>query len=162
MSIQTPSLSDISDLLNAGSPLVLELALTQDGAVAGSTTVNAIGANADGSIVILDPNSSFGNTSLATYLNGFSAAGHTIQATVAAVIPRVPPPPPRPGFVVASPVVATAAAASSASGNCPSLDLADPATAGQPVPATCGRSSLHRLRRDVVFRQARLSGQLWQ
>ena len=104
---------------------------------AGSTTVNAIGANPDGSIVILDPNSSYGNSSLATYLNGFSAAGHIVQGTISAVIQIVPSFSMPAGFVAASPIVANASA-SSAAGTCPAVDLADPANAGQTVPVRVG------------------------
>ena len=137
ISVENASLNSILDWLESGSPLVVELNLTVDGTAAGSTSVIAIGSNPDGSVAILDPDPGFGRLSLADYLSGFTASGHTIQGTLAAVIriaaSRLTPS----GFVVASPIAANASA-SSASGACNALDLGDPAVPGQPAPARVG------------------------
>jgi len=131
------TLNSVLDSLAAGSPLVLDLSLTIDGAPAGTTTVNAIGSNPDGSVALLDPNPVFARASLADYLNGFPAAGHTIQGTLSAVLAIVPAAATPNGFVIAAPLSAKATAAS-ASGSCTALNLGDPAIAGQPAPASMG------------------------
>lgn len=137
LAVEPASLNSILDLLAAGSPLAVELSLTVDGSPAGSTTVNAIGGNADGSVAILDPVPAFGRTSLSDYLNGFSAAGHAIQATISAVLAITPAATTPNGFVIGAPFPAQASAASAA-GACTTLDLGDPAIAGQSAPATVG------------------------
>ena len=116
-------------LLNGGSPVLLELNVQQDGTPAGGAAVNAIGVNADGSIAISDPNPAFARVSLSDYLAGFSAQGHTVQATLSAVI-RISPASVTPnGFVIAAQSSA-AAAISSPAGPCVSVDLLDPAVGG--------------------------------
>ena len=123
--LENPSPDNVHDLLSAGTPLLLVLNLTIDGAPGGSTAVDAIGIDANGAIVISDPNARYAQTSLAAYLNGFSAQGHAVSATLSAVL-RTGPPTASQGspFVVASPLSA-GAMVRSAAGPCDSLDIAD-------------------------------------
>lgn len=75
----------IADFLGQGSPVLLSLAMTLNGAPAGGHFVVATGIGATGSIAIQDPNPLFGRTSLADYLSGFNAAGGIWKATVRSV-----------------------------------------------------------------------------
>jgi len=81
----TPMMASVADLLAQGEPVLLSLNLSLNGAVAGGHFVVAIGINADGSVAIQDPNPLFARTSLNDYLNGFTAAQGTWQATLAGV-----------------------------------------------------------------------------
>ncbi|MBZ5626251.1 MAG: hypothetical protein LAQ69_47340 [Acidobacteriia bacterium] len=81
-----PTLAQIADRLVAGSPLLLSLGLSLNGAPAGGHTVIGIGISADGSIVIQDPNPLFARTSLGDYLNGFTAAGGQWKADLRGVV----------------------------------------------------------------------------
>ena len=138
ISIETPSLAHVLDLLNTGSPLVLQLNVLVDGAPAGAASVDAIGINADGSIAIMDPNASFGRTSLSDYLSGFSAQGHNIQGSPAGVI-RIAPTLAAPGGFVSAALASSAESAASLSGSCTnSVDISDPVIAGQAAPAKVG------------------------
>ena len=138
ISVETPSLAHVLDLLNTGSPLVLELSVSVDGAAAGGAAADAIGINADGSIAIMDPNPAFGRASLSDYLNGFSAQGHNIQGSLAGVMRLAPALTAPGGFVGAAPA-SSAQSAASLSGACTnSIDIADPAAAGQAAPAKVG------------------------
>jgi uncharacterized protein (TIGR03437 family) len=75
----------IADFLAQGSPVLLSLAMSLNGAPAGGHFVVATGIAADGSIVIQDPSPLFARATLADYLNGFNAAGGTWQASVRGV-----------------------------------------------------------------------------
>ena len=70
----------IADLVAQGSPVLLSLALSLNGAPVGGHFVVATGIASDGSVVIQDPNPFFARTSLDDYLTGFSAAGGTWKA----------------------------------------------------------------------------------
>src|SRR5205823_4523989 len=138
ISIEAATLDRVRDLLSAGSPLALELAVLVDGAPAGGAAVNAVGVNADGSIVIKDLNPAFGRASLKEYLNGFAAQGHSIQASLTGVIQIVPALSTPAGFVAAAPLSAHAAADSPAGACGNAIDIFDPAIAGQAAPPKPG------------------------
>ena len=71
---QAPTLAAAADLVAQGSPALLSLALTLNGAAAGGHFVVAIGIAADGSILIHDPNPALARGSLSEYIAGFNAA----------------------------------------------------------------------------------------
>ena len=75
----------IADFLAQGSPVLLSLAMSLNGAPAGGHFVVATGIDVDGSIFIQDPSPLFARTRLADYLNGFKAGGGAWQATVRGV-----------------------------------------------------------------------------
>ena len=75
----------IADFLAQGSPVLLSLAMSLNGAPAGGHFVVATGIAADGSIVIQDPSPLFARTSLSDYLGGFNAAGGAWKAGVRGV-----------------------------------------------------------------------------
>src|SRR6185503_11692831 len=74
-----------ADLVAAGSPALLSLALSRNGAAVGGHFVVATGIAADGVIAIHDPNSIFARTSLSDYFAGFTAAGATWKAELRGV-----------------------------------------------------------------------------
>ena len=121
-SIEDPNLSVVRDLVGAGSPVLLSLALIEDGVPAGGSAVVATAIAADGALMISDPNPALARTALNDYLLGFNAAGHTWKASVLSALRLLPGQPSATGFVFAS--VAQSAAASpvltaqSASGSC--------------------------------------------
>jgi uncharacterized protein (TIGR03437 family) len=80
--IVPPTQSAISDYLAQGSPVLLSLALSLNGAVAGGHFVVATGIAADGSILIQDPNPLFARTGLNDYLSGFTAGPGVWQASL--------------------------------------------------------------------------------
>jgi len=63
----------VRDLVAQGSPVLLALALTANGAPAGGHYVVANGIGPDGSVLIRDPNPDFGRTGLNEYVAGFAA-----------------------------------------------------------------------------------------
>jgi uncharacterized protein (TIGR03437 family) len=75
-----PASGMIADFLGQGSPVLISLGLSANGAIAGGHFVVATGVAADGSIVIQDPNTTLGRTNLNDYLTGFSAAGTNWKA----------------------------------------------------------------------------------
>lgn len=85
-----PTLSNIADRVASGSPLLLSLALTQNGVPAGGAYVTAMGVNADGSIAIQDPNPFFAQTNLNAYLNGFTLPGGAWTGTLRGVVQFAP------------------------------------------------------------------------
>lgn len=84
--VEAASLDHVRDLLNTGEPVVLNLNLTINGGAAGGTSVDAIGVNADGAIAIDDPNPALARSSLADYLNGFTAEGNKVTGVLASVL----------------------------------------------------------------------------
>jgi len=78
--------TSLADTLALGEPLLVSLNLSLNGSPGGGHFVTAIGVNADGSIVIQDPSPLFARTNLNDYLNGFTAAQGTWQATLAGVV----------------------------------------------------------------------------
>jgi uncharacterized protein (TIGR03437 family) len=93
---QPPNLGSVRDLLSGGTPVLLGLSLTFQGAPAGGHYVVAIGESADGGILIMDPNPAFGKTNLNDYLSGFGG----VQATIAAAVQLIPQVPVTRGFLV--------------------------------------------------------------
>jgi len=144
LSIEAATLSHVADLVNAGEPVVLNLNLTVNGGAAGSTSVDAIGVNADGSIAILDPNPALARVSLADYLNGFTAQGNTVTAVLASVFSLAPaqaasgtaP------FTVAS-VLSAGAATSAPTGACPNVSILGPSGGGVAFQYCDGSQSLY-------------------
>lgn len=96
--IMQTDLSVVRDRVASGSPIVLALSLGS----LGSHFVVATGIASDGSLLIADPNPAFAQTSLSGYLNGFNAAGVTIQGTLSGAVNLVPQAPSSAFFVVAS------------------------------------------------------------
>ena len=86
VTLETTTLDHLRDLLNAGSPAIVNLNLAVDGAPSAGASVTAIGVNGDGSIAIVDPNPSFARTSLTDYLNGFSLNGHIVSGKLASIV----------------------------------------------------------------------------
>jgi uncharacterized protein (TIGR03437 family) len=81
-----PTVTAIADLLAQGHPVLLSLALSVNGNLAGGHFVTAIGVASDGSIQIQDPNPLFARTSLSDYLGGFSAAGSNWKAVLGGAV----------------------------------------------------------------------------
>jgi len=99
--VQNPDLEHVRDLLSGGSPVLLALSLTVQGAPAGGHYVVAIGEAGDGSVSIMDPNPAFGKTNLNDYLSGFGGVKGTITGAVQ-LLPQVPV---SRGFLVVGPPV---------------------------------------------------------
>jgi uncharacterized protein (TIGR03437 family) len=100
VSIENTDLGTIRTLTAGGDPVLLNLALTQNGIASEGTTVVATGIGSDGSVTILDPNPSFAQSNLNNYLNGFSANGATFQGTVLSALRLLPVAPSATGFLV--------------------------------------------------------------
>jgi uncharacterized protein (TIGR03437 family) len=92
--IEPADLTGVRDLVAAGSPVLLALSLGGGG----SHFVVATGVAADGSLPIADP--AFAQTSLTSYLNGFTVAGGTIKGTLSGAVLLLPRPPASAGFQV--------------------------------------------------------------
>ena len=93
VSVESPDAAVVRDLVAQGSPVLLALALTANGAPAGGHYVVANGIGPDGSVLIRDPNPNFGRANLNDYLAGFVAGGKIWQGTLGAVLrllPRTP------------------------------------------------------------------------
>jgi len=97
----TPFAPAISDFLAQGSPVLLSLALTRNGAPAGGHFVVPNGIAADGSIAIQDPSPLFARTGLSDYINGFTAAGVFWKATIRSAARFVLRPPVSTRFLLA-------------------------------------------------------------
>ena len=102
VSVESPDPVAVRDLVSAGSPVLLGLALTANGAPAGGHYVVATGIAADGSLLIHDPSADFGRTSLNDYLTGFQAGAFTWQATLTAAVRLLPRTPSATGFLIAA------------------------------------------------------------
>jgi uncharacterized protein (TIGR03437 family) len=98
--IDTPDAGVVRDLVSQGSPVLLALALTANGAAAGGHYVVAMGVAADGSILIQDPNPDFAQTNLNAYLGGFQAGGISWQGTLSGAVRLLPRTPSGTGFLV--------------------------------------------------------------
>jgi uncharacterized protein (TIGR03437 family) len=83
--VAAPIPSAIVDFLAQGSPVLLSLAISLNGAAAGGHFVVATGIAADGTILIQDPSPLFARTRLADYLSGFNTAGGAWKAVVRGV-----------------------------------------------------------------------------
>jgi len=84
--VDTAAPAAIADRVAQGAPVLLSLALSLNGTAVGGHYVVATGVAADGSIVIQDPNPFFARSNLNDYLNGFSGAGGTWQATLRSAV----------------------------------------------------------------------------
>jgi len=82
VTVVSPTLSAVADLVAQGEPVLLSLGLSNNGVAAGGHFVTAIGVAADGSLAIQDPNPLFARTNLNDYLNGFSAGGGAWRGTL--------------------------------------------------------------------------------
>ena len=132
----------VRDLVAQGSPVLLSLALTADGAPAGGHFVVAIGAGPDGGLLIHDPHPGFARQGLAEYTAGFSAGGRLWKGALrgaARLVPRTPPPA---GFLLAAisrpaaVIEGMAFEARSGAGSCAAaLEMADAAVIGDGAPA---------------------------
>lgn len=132
VTLETATLDHLRDLLNAGSPAIVNLNLAVDGVASDGASVTAIGVNGDGSIAIADPNPSFARTSLIDYLTGFSLNGHVVSGKLTSIVRFVSSPVATGAapFTVASQLSAGEATAS-AMGACLSVDIVgSAATAG--------------------------------
>jgi uncharacterized protein (TIGR03437 family) len=141
VSIESPDLGTVRSLVAAGDPVLIGMSLTQDKTPSGGATVVATGVASDGSVMVLDPNSYFGRTSLSDYLNGFSLSGHAFQGTVLSAVRLVPLAPSPSGFLldaVSQPLNAFPALnATGAGGACSApLLIQDPYYAGAVPPAS--------------------------
>jgi len=85
VTVQSPTVTAVADLLAQGYPALLSLGLSMNGTLVGGHYVVAMGVAADGSIVIQDPSPLFARSNLNDYLTGFSAAGGTWTATLRGV-----------------------------------------------------------------------------
>ena len=92
VSIEQPDLNSIRALVAAGSPVLLALAISGN---QGSHFVVATGIAADGSLLIADPDPSFGRTNLNDYLSGLATLVGAVR-----LLPRAPVFPG--GFVIVS------------------------------------------------------------
>ena len=90
VSIETPALPAIADLVAQGWPVLLSLRLSLNGTVAGGHFVVATGVAADGSLLIQDPSPLFARTSLKDYLTGFPAANGTWKADLLGAVRFIP------------------------------------------------------------------------
>lgn len=145
ISVETPTTAAIGPLVSGGDPVLVNLALTEDGAVAGGTTVVAIGIASDGSLLISDPNPGFAQTNLNGYLGGFSAGGHSWKGSLLSAVRLLPRAASPAGFIldaVSQPVSAfPALTAISAAGSCSApLIVQDAAVFGAAPPSTVRQS----------------------
>jgi uncharacterized protein (TIGR03437 family) len=92
----------IRDLLAAGSPVLVTMALSADGSPAGGHTVVAIGVGDSSQIVIHDPSPAFAQPSLDNYTNGFTASGHTWTGQIQSVMRLLPRSPSATRFLLAA------------------------------------------------------------
>ena len=95
VSVEAARADDVRDLVAQGQGVLVALELIGGGQPAGAHFVTAIGVGANGGILIQDPSPAFGRTTLEEYLNGFTLAGRSWKATIAATVrllARVPSP----------------------------------------------------------------------
>jgi len=90
VAVLAPTAAAAADTVAQGSPALLSLALSRNGAPAGGHFVVATGVAADGSIVIQDPSAYFGRTSLTDYLRGFNSAGIAWTGELRGVVQLAP------------------------------------------------------------------------
>ncbi|HTM49071.1 MAG TPA: Ig-like domain-containing protein [Bryobacteraceae bacterium] len=102
ISVETPEVGAVRDLVSQGAPALIALNLTANGAPAGGHFVVAFGVTAEGSILVRDPNPDFGRNTLDEYVGGFTAGGKTWQGTPGAVVRFIPKAPAPTGFLMAA------------------------------------------------------------
>ncbi|MBI4892388.1 MAG: hypothetical protein HY821_17320 [Acidobacteria bacterium] len=100
LEVGEPTLETIRDWLSAGSPVLVSLRMTANGAPAGMHHVVATGVAANGGIVSFDPGDFFGQNSVNALLSEFSAGGRTWSGALASVARLVLKPAPTAGFFV--------------------------------------------------------------
>jgi uncharacterized protein (TIGR03437 family) len=129
---QSPTISSILDVLAQGSPALLSLAISRNGAPAGGNFVVAIGVAGDGAILIYDPNLALGRSTLNDYLRGFTNGGADWKGELRGVVQFAPEVPPATRFLlgaVSQPselMKVLSLEAQSATGNCGvALELID-------------------------------------
>lgn len=131
VSIETPTLAIIRDLVSAGSPVILALNLTSSGAPSGSHFVVATGVAANGSIQIHDPQTLWNRGTLDEYLSGFTVGATPLRATLSGVVRLLPRAPAANAFVVVS---NGRVDVGSAAGPCgPALEFSQVASTGEPL-----------------------------
>ena len=141
VAVEIPDTGTVRDLVSQGSPALLALSLTANGAAVGGHYVAAYGVGADGTVLIRDPNPDFARKTLDEFLAGFQAGGQTWQATLGSIVHFVPRAQSATGFLMAA-ISQSAAAyqqlgieAASVAGVCGQLlDLPDVATLTSSAP----------------------------
>lgn len=139
ISVESPEVAAVRDLVSRGSPVLLVLSLARDGAPAGGHAVVATGVAGDGGILIHDPSPGFARSSLNEYLAGF-AKGEVRKwsASLAGVLRLLPRAPAANAFLISSASQAGGAPPSVASGAGPCsrpLSIPDLAAAEDGAPA---------------------------
>ena len=86
VTVLSPTVSSVADVVSQGEPVLLSLGLSLNGTAAGGHFVVATGVAADGSIVIQDPNPLFARPGLNDYLNGFTTSGGTWTGSLLGVV----------------------------------------------------------------------------
>jgi uncharacterized protein (TIGR03437 family) len=144
VSAETATLNHVRDLLNTGEPVVLNLNLNINGGAAGGTSVDAIGVNADGSIAIVDPNPALARSSLADYLNGFTAEGNQVTGVLASVfsVAAAQMVSAQAPFTVAS-ALGEGAATSAMTGPCTSVGILGPSGGGAGIQYCDGSQAIY-------------------
>lgn len=100
--VENPELPAIRDLLSLGSPVLLALSLTSNGAPLGGHYVVAVGETADAGILIFDPSANFARSNLNDYLNSFTTGARSFKAAVIGAVRLLPKPPSSTGFLIAA------------------------------------------------------------
>lgn len=100
IAVDKADLASIRDAVVQGAPALLSLSLTANGAPAGSHFVVATGVDAEGAIVIHDPNPAFARERLSEYLNGFAVGSASYKAALAGVARILPQGSVEGGFLV--------------------------------------------------------------
>jgi uncharacterized protein (TIGR03437 family) len=83
--VYAPQTAAIADLMADGSPVMVSLALTRNGAAAGGHYAVVTGIAADGSFPIQDPSPVYARGNLKDYLNGFTLDGDIWKAQLRGV-----------------------------------------------------------------------------
>ena len=169
VSVESPDQQVVRDLVSQGSPVLLALALTANGAPAGGHYVVATGVAADGSVLIHDPSADFGRTNLNDYLTGFQAGVYNWQATLSAAVRLLPRTPSSSGFLVAA--ISQPAAllqqlaldVASASGSCGQpIDFQDAATISPSSAATLVSGLRYCDGKQTVYQLSLGESQSWR
>jgi hypothetical protein len=100
VSVENTDLTTLRTLIAGGDPVLLSLALVQDGTPSSGTVVVATGVGADGSVSIMDPNVLLAQTNLNGYLYGFTSNGHNFTGTVISALRLLPQTPAANGFLL--------------------------------------------------------------
>lgn len=93
VSVETPTVEAIRDLVAAGSPVIAALSLTLNGQPAGSHFAVAIGIDGAGVPLLHDPSPALNRAGLSEYLNGFATTAGAWRGTLTGsfrLLPRAP------------------------------------------------------------------------